>query len=149
MTLTRRHALALGTAGAAILAAPTILRAQTGLASLRGKTIVVNWPEHPHYEVARSLIPDFTKETGIRVELDRMQYLRMHDKQVLEMAKRDGDYDVVSYVVMWKTEYVARDFLEPLQPWLDNKGLADPAYDQADLVTGYYDNIALVGGPKG
>ena len=145
--LTRRHALLLPAAAA--LAAPAILHAQTTTASLRGKTIVVNWPEHPHYDVARGLIPDFTAATGIKVELDRMQYLRMHDKQVLEMAKRQGDYDVVPYVVMWKTEYVARNFIEPLEPWFTRAGLADPAYDVQDLVTPYAENIGLVGGPKG
>lgn len=144
--LSRRNAL-LG--AGATLAAPEILHAQTTPASLRGQTIVVNWPEHPHYDVARTLLPDFTAATGIKVELDRMQYLRMHDKQVLEMAKSSGDYDVVPYVVMWKTEYATRKFIEPLEPWLSHGGLADPAYDRDDLVTGYYQNIGLVGGPRG
>jgi len=145
MNTTRRGLLALGTA---TLAAPAILHAQTTLATLRGKTIVVNWPEVPHYIAAAAMIPDFTAATGIKVELDRMQYLRMHDKQVLELSKAAGDYDVVPYVVTWKTEYVGRKFLEPLEPLMSGS-LADPAYDKADLVTGYLENVGLVGGPKG
>ena len=145
MNTTRR---ALLSTAAATIAAPTILHAQPSLASLRGKTIVVNWPEVPHYATAAAMIPDFTAATGIKVELDRMQYLRMHDKQVLELGKAQGDYDVVPYVVTWKTEYVGRKFLEPMEPLMASP-LADPAYDRADLVQGYLDNVGLVGGPKG
>ena len=50
-------------------------------------TIVVNFPAHPHYDAAKKLIPEFEKETGIKVEIDTLQYLRMHDKQVLEIGK--------------------------------------------------------------
>ncbi len=134
---------------AAPLAAPTIVRAQTSLASLRGKTIVVNWPAHPHYDVATTLVPEFTQATGIKVEIDKMQYLRMHDKQVLEMTKSQGDYDCIAYVVIWKSEYNARGFLAPMEPFLAQSGLADPTYDIRDLVTGYLENIGLVGGPRG
>jgi len=150
LPVSRRAALA-GLAGAgAVLASPAILRAQTAnrFAKYRGKTIVVNVPAHPHYDVAMQLVPEFTKATGIKVEIDKMQYLRMHDKQVLEMAKPQGDYDVISYVVMWKTEYVAKKLLAPLEPFLGDAGLADPDYDLKDIVQGYYENIGLVGGPK-
>jgi len=147
MNVTRRAAL-IG-AAAPLLAAPAIPRAQGARPNLRGRTVVVHWPAHPHYDVAQTLLADFTRDTGIRVELDRMQYLRMHDKQVLEMSKPQGDYDVISYVVMWKTEYVARRFIEALDPFMTNAGLADPAWDREDFITGYWENISLVGGPRG
>ncbi|MFO1291785.1 MAG: sugar ABC transporter substrate-binding protein [Rubrivivax sp.] len=116
----------------------------------RGSTIVVNYPAHPHYDAAEKLFGEFTAETGIKVERDKMQYLRMKDRQVLEMGKpRGGDFDVVTYVVMWKTEYVAKKLIEDLTPYLAHPTLADPAWDQKDLITAYWENIALVGGPKG
>lgn len=145
--ITRRKAIA--GAAAAGLAAPALGHAQAGRAGLRGSTVVVNWPAHPHYDAAQPLLAEFTRETGIKVELDRMQYLRMHDKQVLEMSKPQGDYDVISYVVMWKTEYAARNFIEPLEPWFERTALAHPGYDRDDLITGYFENISLVGGPRG
>ena len=58
------------------------------------------------------------KKRVLKVEIDTLQYLRMHDKQVLEMSKSVGDYDLISYVVFWKTEYVSNDFIEPLAPFL-------------------------------
>lgn len=140
----------LKTLGAGALAAAGVpaMAAADRYARHKGTTIVVNWPAHPHYDAAARLVPEFTRETGIKVEIDKMQYLRMHDKQLLEMGKPRGDYDVISYVVFWKAEYVKKGLLQPLHPYLAG-ALADPGYDLADIVPGYLENIGLVGGRKG
>ena len=94
MTTTRRDALKAAAAAATLTALPLpyYARAQgTGWAKLRGQSIVVNWPAHPHYAVAKKLLPDFTAATGIKVELDEMPYLRLKDAQVLQMGKAQGD----------------------------------------------------------
>ena len=65
-----------------------------------GTTIVVSWPALSHFEAAATLIPQFTEETGIEVELDLTQYLNMKDRQVTEISKPgSGDLDVVAWVV--------------------------------------------------
>ena len=115
----------------------------------KGKTLVVNFPVHPHYSAVLKVLPEFTKETGIKVEVDQLEYLKMRDKQTLELTKARGDYDLVSYVVFSKSDYVMADQLEPLGRFFLNPRLADPAYDADDLVTGYVENIGLVGGKKG
>jgi multiple sugar transport system substrate-binding protein len=149
-TLTRRNALKAGAATAATLAMPYYARAQgTGWAKLKGQSIVVNWPSHPHYAVAKTLLPEFTAATGIKVELDEMQYLRLKDAQVLQMSKPQGEYDVAVYVIMWKTEYVQRKFLTELEPMFGNADLAMPDYDRGDIIKGYYEGLGLVGGPRG
>jgi multiple sugar transport system substrate-binding protein len=118
-------------------------------AKYAGTTLVVNFPSHPYYEYAIKLLPEFTKETGIKVEVDKIEYMKMRDKQLLEMSKPKGDYDVISYVVMWKTEYVSKGLLAPLAPFFTNPALADPTYDAADLVPAYVQTTGMVGGPKG
>lgn len=148
MSSMRRNVLRAGASLSVVSLAPSVRAQNDRYAKFRGQTIVVNYPAHPHYDQAEKLFAEFTKETGIKVERDKMQYLRMKDKQVLEMSKPKGDYDVITYVVMWKTEYVAKNFLEPLDTMFANKALADPDYDIKDLITAYYENIALVGGPK-
>ncbi|HKK65191.1 MAG TPA: sugar ABC transporter substrate-binding protein, partial [Clostridia bacterium] len=72
-----------------------------------GQTIVACWPNHGHYNATMDsgVIEEFEELTGIDVEIDLLQYIKMHDKQVLEMSKASGDYDMVSMVVMWKAEY--------------------------------------------
>lgn len=145
----RRDCLKVMGAGALALSGISTARADERYAKHKGTTIVVNWPAHPHYDAAAKLVPEFTKETGIKVEIDKMQYLRMHDKQLLEMSKPKGDYDVISYVVFWKSEYVKKGLLQPLGPYFTKKALADPNYDVLDIVPGYLENIGLVGGRKG
>jgi multiple sugar transport system substrate-binding protein len=118
-------------------------------AKYAGTTIVVNFPAHAFYDVATKLIPEFTKETGIKVEVDKVEYMRMRDKQLLELSKPKGDYDLVSYVCMWKTEYVSKGLLAPLAPLFTNPALSDPGYDPQDFVPAYLAISGLVGGKKG
>jgi multiple sugar transport system substrate-binding protein len=144
----RRHILQ-AAASAAALGPWVQTQAQDRYAKYKGQTVVVNYPAHPHYDQAEKLFAEFTAATGIKVERDKMQYLRMKDKQVLEMGKKgNGDYDCICYVVMWKTEYVAKGLIEPLDPYLTNKALADPNWDQKDIIPAYWENLTLVGGPK-
>ncbi len=116
----------------------------------KGTTLVVSFPTHPHYNVVVSkLLPVFTKETGINVEVDQLEYLKLRDKQALELTKDKGDYDLISYVVFSKTDYVYANQLENLARFFLDPKLADPSYDANDLIAGYVQNIGVVGGEKG
>ncbi|WP_298913849.1 extracellular solute-binding protein [uncultured Roseobacter sp.] len=114
-----------------------------------GTTLVINVPAHPHYNAMMKVLPEFTKETGIEVEVDQLQYLKMREKQTLELTKSEGDYDMIAYVVFSKADYVFADQLENLARFFMNPKLADPAYDAEDLIDGYVANIGVAGGFKG
>ncbi|MEM8849081.1 MAG: extracellular solute-binding protein [Pseudomonadota bacterium] len=114
-----------------------------------GTTLVVNFPAHPHYDAAIEVLDQFTEETGIEVEVDQLQYLRMRERQTLELTKDEGDYDLIAYVVFSKADYVYADQLENLARYFMNPALADPNYDQSDLINGYVENIGIAGGAKG
>jgi multiple sugar transport system substrate-binding protein len=113
-----------------------------------GTTIVTCFPNHVTYNALMPLIPEFEALTGIDVEVDLLQYISMHDKQVLEMGKPQGDYDLISMVVMWKTEYASAGMLRPLEPFFNDPKLAMPDYDFDDLVPAYVENTGYVGGKK-
>jgi multiple sugar transport system substrate-binding protein len=151
MGISRRKMLkaTVGSAAAALSLQNATQAAGTDWSRLKGQTIVINWPSHPHYDIAKKLIPEFTAATGIKVELDEMQYLRMKDAQVLQMSKPQGDYDVIVYVIMWKTEYVQRNFLTELAPLFANEPLALKDYNKDDIITAYLEGLGLVGGPRG
>lgn len=139
-------------AGLSLLAAgfsSTRAYAQSRFAKYKGTSLVISIPSHPHYDAMISLLPQFTALTGIKVELDKMQMLRMRDKQLLEMSKPQGDYDLVSYIATWKTDYVNKNLLRDLGPYFKDPQLADPGYDMVDMVPAYVENIGLVGGIKG
>ncbi len=113
-----------------------------------GTTIVANLPAIYAYKELVKLLPEFEALTGIKVEVDMLNYMKLHDKQVLEFIKPAGDYDVVSLVCMWKTEYVAGGFLEQLEPYFENIESVIPGFDFDDLVEAYVDNTGRVGGDK-
>jgi multiple sugar transport system substrate-binding protein len=115
----------------------------------RGETIVVSWPSLSHFQVAAELIPQFEEETGINVETEFIDYVSLHDKQVLEMSKPEGDYDVVAWTIFWKNEYVNKGLLAPLSQYFGNPTLVLPDYDVEDIVPGYLVSGSAIGGRKG
>lgn len=124
-------------------------RAQDRHAKYRGQTLVLSAPDHPHYDAMLTLLPAFTGETGIKVDIHKLPLLSMKGKQLSEMSKREGGYDLICYVVTWKSEYVKKGLIRALEPFLANAGLADPAFDLQDIVPAYLANVGMVGGPKG
>jgi multiple sugar transport system substrate-binding protein len=73
----------------------------------------------------------------------------MREKQTLELTKARGDYDLISYVVFSKADYVFADQLENLARFFMNPRLADPSYNPEDIIPGYVQNIGVAGGAKG
>lgn len=140
---------ALVAAGAITLATAATTVAANPYDAYKGTTLVVNFPAHPHYNAVMKILPEFTKETGIKVEVDQLQYLKMREKQTLELTKKKGDYDLLAYVVFSKADYVYADQLENLARYFMNPKLADPSYDASDLIDGYVGNIGVAGGEKG
>jgi len=137
---------ALAVFGSALPLAST--RAEDRYARFKGQTVSFSIPDHPHYDVMQKLLPQFTAETGIKVELVRDNILRMKHVQLAEMAKPQSSFDLVTYIVTWKGEYVKKNLIRPLEPLLGDARLADPAYAMGDLVPRYVQNIGLVGAPR-
>ena len=137
-------ATAAGTAMA--IAAPVLANPYERYA---GTTLVISWPALAHFTAAEGLLEEFTEETGIEVEVDALQYLKLRDRQLLEMSKDEGEYDIVSWVVMWKGEYVSKGLLTPLSQFFTNGSLVDPQFDIDDIADAYLQNGGVVGGKKG
>jgi len=138
---------------AAVTGATALMMAGTAIGNpygeYEGTTLVVNFPAHPHYDAVMQILPEFTKETGIEVEVDQLPYLKMRERQTLELAQDEGEYDLIAYVVFSKADYVYADQLENLAKYFMNPKLANPAYDSSDLIDGYVYNIGFAGGDKG
>ncbi len=150
MNLLRKSmACLLGAGTAAVMLAGASASLADPYERYRGTTIVVSWPALAHFQAAETLIEEFTEETGIEVEIDALQYLKLRDRQLLEMSKPEGEYDVVSWVVMWKGEYVSKGLLTPLSQFFTSGSLVDPQYDIDDVADAYLQNGGVVGGKKG
>ncbi|MGY6548960.1 MAG: extracellular solute-binding protein [Roseinatronobacter sp.] len=146
MTLTPMRTLAL--AGALALGGPAL--AQDGpYAPFAGTTLVVNFPAHPHYNAVLEVLPQFTAETGIEVEVDMLPFLDMRQRQTLELSLAEGAYDLIAYVVFSKADYVYAGQIRNLAPFFMNPRLADPNFEPEDIIDGYLQNIGVAGGRKG
>lgn len=142
------QATALSVFGAGF-ALPRCASAASRYAPYRGQTVNICIPDHPHYDAMLQILPDFTRETGIKVDVQRDHLLRLKPRQLAELGKPQNSFDLICYVVMWKSEYVKKGLVQELTPFLRNPLLADPEFDMGDMVKGYVQNIGLVGGPKG
>ncbi|RXJ74369.1 ABC transporter substrate-binding protein [Veronia nyctiphanis] len=118
-------------------------------APYKGITLNVNFPAHPHYDAVMKIIPDFEKETGIRVQVEQMQYLTMRKMQETELLKPRGRFDLIAFVVFSKADYVFNDQIEPLARFFMTPSLADPYYEPSDIINSYVQNIGVAGGHKG
>ncbi|MEM8572279.1 MAG: sugar ABC transporter substrate-binding protein [Pseudomonadota bacterium] len=118
-------------------------------APYEGTTLIVNFPAHPHYNAVMEVLPEFTEQTGIEVEVDMLPYLDMRERQTLELSLDEGAYDLIAYVVFSKADYVYADQILNLAPFFMNPRLADPGYDAEDLIDGYVQNIGVAGGERG
>ncbi len=145
----RAMAWSVGAVAALLLALPATSALANPYEKYAGTTIVVSWPALAHFQAAETLVEEFTEETGIEVEIDALQYLKLRDRQLLEMSKPEGEYDVVSWVVMWKGEYVSKGLLTPLSQFFTSGSLVDPQYDVDDIADAYLQNGGVVGGTKG
>ncbi|MFK7875199.1 MAG: extracellular solute-binding protein [Paracoccaceae bacterium] len=141
---------ALGLGAAALMVSTAIADGHGGpYAPYADTTLIVNFPAHPHYNAVMKILPEFTKETGIEVEVDQLPYLKMRERQTLELSQDEGEYDLIAYVVFSKADYVFADQLENLAKYFMNPKLSDPNYDADDLIDGYVQNIGVAGGKKG
>lgn len=149
MTAMRSRTWLASLAAGAVMLGSSVAALANPYERFEGTTIVVSWPALAHFNAAETLVQEFTEETGIEVEIDALQYLALRDRQLLEMSKPRGDYDVVSWVVMWKGEYVSKGLLTPLSQFFTNQTLVDPDYDIDDIADAYLQNGGVVGGDKG
>ncbi|MFK7801009.1 MAG: extracellular solute-binding protein [Anaerolineae bacterium] len=115
-----------------------------------GETIVVSWPSLSTFNVAKSVVEEFTAETGINVELDYIEYQAMRDKQVLELSNpAGGEYDVVAWVIFNKTDFVNKGYLADLGQLFTRADLVDRDYDPEDLIPAYVNSGSIAGGNRG
>ncbi len=139
--VSRRGLLKGAAAGAAAMAAPTVLlsptRAQDGwtLAKAaepyKGTSINCFFLERPGYKAAETLIPTFEQITGITVNFEVTPYENAREKQVLDWTGQSGQYDVSLVDVVWIGEFAASGWIMPMETFFNDPNLADPNLDLA------------------
>lgn len=136
----RRHLLALTIALSASVAMSAF--AQDATKPYDGTQLSVLMEGHPTTDGIQALVPEFTKETGIEVQLEVVPESDITAKMLLEFSSGSGRYDLVQNNIIYIPGFVTAGYIEPL----DDLATKLPQYlDKSDFVPGYL-NTNIVDG---
>lgn len=93
------------------------------LAAVKGSTIHVAMVAEPRADAIKQLLPEFEKETGVKVILDILPYPTLQEKQMIAVSTKTGTFDVVHVDCVWVGQYAGQGWLEPLTKYI---AAADP-----------------------
>ena len=91
----------------------------------KGTTIKAIFLDRPGYAAAIKLLPQFEKQTGIKVSYETVPYENSREREVLSFTSGD-ELDVVLTDVVWIGEFAGNGWLEPIKTFTGNTALADP-----------------------
>ncbi len=72
----------------------------------------------PETQIIEKLLPEFEKETGIKVEFEKIGYGDMHDKLVAQLVSPESYYNLLEVDFLWAGEFPAAGWLEDLRPYV-------------------------------
>lgn len=113
----------------------------------KGVTITASFLPRPGYEAAIKLIPEFEKETGIKVNWESVYYEKMRDDLIHDFTSSQPKFDVVLIDVVWAGEFASHGWVTPLERFYNNPNLADPKLELGDFFPillesfGTWDNV--------
>jgi multiple sugar transport system substrate-binding protein len=125
----RRKVVVAGTALMAVLA--TLL--PTSFASANVTKITVNTNQSPWVEAYKKLVADYTKETGVQVDLRVVPYPEMRPLLVADIQSSSRTYDVYQYDELFAHEFANNKWVKPFKQ-------VDPNF-KLDPNIGSYENF--------
>jgi multiple sugar transport system substrate-binding protein len=96
----------------------------------------------PLQEAMRKLVPQFTAETGIKVEYELLNHFEVINKGQADMFSRRGHYDAVMLHGVQMGQMLAAGVVEPIDDYLADKTLFNPALDLKDLIEPSFDTLS-------
>ena len=126
--------LMLALAGAPALATAQAWSYKEAAKPFAGTTIRVLDEITPLQETMKALVPQFTAETGIKVEYELLNHFEVINKGQADMLSRRGYYDAVMLHGVQMGQMLAANTIEPLDGFMKDKALFNPGLDLADLI---------------
>jgi multiple sugar transport system substrate-binding protein len=114
----------------------------TGLsAQAMAETVTILMEGVPDTEYVKTLVPEFTKETGIDVSLEVVNYAEMHTKLVPQLVASKGSYSAIVVDFYWVGEFTKAGWLQPL-----DERIAADKFDTSGYVPKMMDLVGKVDG---
>jgi multiple sugar transport system substrate-binding protein len=122
-----------------VLAVTTALMLTATVA--KAETIRILMETVPDTRYIQDLVPQFTEETGIDVEIEAISYIDMHSKLVPQLIAPEGSYDLIVVDFYWVGEFTKAGWLMPLDDLVAHDGVDVDRY-----VPKLMDLVGRVGG---
>ncbi|MCU1475330.1 MAG: hypothetical protein JWQ64_23 [Subtercola sp.] len=131
-----RGSVAIGLAVVASLAALTAC-SPGGSAPSSGAssdvTLTVSRWSGPQADAQQKLLDEYSKQTGVTVKMDAIDYGQLKQKQTLNMSTKTGQYDLVYVPEAWFGEYSQAGYLTPLDDMVKDTSLTGADWNQSDF----------------
>lgn len=135
----RRHSI---TVFGAVLSAVAVLAVALGMSCAQPQREVhVALFKSPAVDAAQALVPEFERETGIKVILDILPYSELLDKVQTTFLAKSSLYDVVMADCIWIPKFAAAGYLQPIDAYLADSHLTPEDYNAPDLIPSVADYL--------
>jgi len=95
-----------------------------------GEAITVGVIPAGYFDNLVSLTPEFEALTGIKVRYEKIPPGQVRQKAMLDLSSKTGTYATVATDCMYYPLYAANKWVEPLDTYLNDTSLTDPAWFQ-------------------
>ncbi|HYB42382.1 MAG TPA: extracellular solute-binding protein [Candidatus Methylomirabilis sp.] len=132
-----RRAFIGGAAGAAAAAAGARSAPRAAAQPARGKPFAgkalnVFMFDHPYPRALKELLPQFTEQTGIKVEMDTPGFLVYNQRADLELSTGSGAYDVMALTFIFSGKWIGAGWASRLNDYIAR----DTGVDAGDFLSG-------------
>jgi multiple sugar transport system substrate-binding protein len=137
--------MAVGLLGA-LIGAPGLAAAQAwsykdAAKPYAGRSITILDEVTPLQESMKALVPEFGKETGIKVDYQLLNHFEVISKGQADMLSGRGAYDAVMVHSPQMGLLLEAGVIRPIDEWLGNKTLTNPGLDRADVIQPAADSL--------
>lgn len=94
-------------------------------APLKGTKIKVMFLDRPGYRAIIKLLPEFEKQTGIKVTYEIVPYENAREKQVLNFTSK-GDLTMALVDLVWIGEFAESGWIMPIDTYSKDTAITDP-----------------------
>jgi multiple sugar transport system substrate-binding protein len=113
--------------------------------SAHAETINILMESVPDTRFVQEVLPEFTEQTGIEVELEVVNYAEMHTKLVPQLVAPSGSYDAIVVDFYWVGEFTKAGWLQPLDERIEQDGFDTSVYfDSLMNLVGKVDGVTYM-----
>jgi len=117
---------------------------------VEGESIAVAVIPASYFDNLGALLPQFEALTGIKVRIEKVPPGQIRQKATLDLSSKTGTYGTHAADPMYYPLYVANKWVDPLDKYLGDASLTDPAwFKYDDILKAWRDADSIDGKPYG